>query len=65
MTESTVLIGGEKIKSNKEAIRSLGLALDSLPKFTAHINIKMAKAKIAEFQVKRLRVSYGLMAEKE
>ena len=60
LRETTVLVGGEKIKFKKDATRWLGIWLDSQLKFTAHINERLTKAKTAEIQVKRLSGTYGL-----
>ena len=60
LRKTTVLVGGEKIKFNKNATRWLGIWLDSQLKFTAHINERLTKAKIAKIQVKRLSSTYGL-----
>ena len=60
LRETTVLVGGERIKFNKDATRWLGIWLDSQLKFTAHINERLTKAKTAEIQVKRLSNTYGL-----
>ena len=58
--ETTVLVGGERIKFNRDATRWLGIRLDSQLKFTAHISKRMSKAKTAEIQVKRLSGTCGL-----
>ena len=60
LRETTVLVGGERIKLNKDATRWLGIWLDSQLKFTAHINERLTKAKTAKIQVKRLSGTYGL-----
>ena len=54
------MMGGERIKFNKEATRWLGIWLDSQLKFTAHVNERLAKARAAEIQVKGLSGLYGL-----
>ena len=48
LRETTVLIGGERIKFNKETTRWLGIWQDSQLKFTAHINERLTRAKTAE-----------------
>ena len=46
---------------NKEAIRWLGIWLDSQLKFTSHINERVKRARAAEIQIKRLTQTYGLV----
>lgn len=60
LRETTIFVGGERIKSNKNATRWLGIWLDSQLKFTAHINERLSKAKTAEIQIKRLSGIYEL-----
>ena len=63
LQETTMLIGGERIKFNKEATHWLGIWLDSQLKFTTHINKRLTKAKTAEIKVKRLSGSDRLASE--
>lgn len=60
IAEVQIKIGAEKIKSNKEATRWLGIWLDSQLKFTAHVNEKIQSARTAEIQIKGLSQTYGL-----
>ena len=43
LRETTVSIGGKRIKFNKDATRWLGIWLDSQLKFTAHINERLTQ----------------------
>ena len=60
LQETTVLVGGERIKFNKDATRWLRIWLDSQLRFTAHVNKGLTKAKTAEIQVERLSGTYEL-----
>ena len=55
-----MLIRRERVKFKKKKIRWLEICLDSQLKFTAHINKRLIRAKIAEIQVKRLNNFYEL-----
>ncbi len=46
---------------NKEATRWLGVWLDSQLKFTAHINERVRRARVAKIQIKSLTKTYGLV----
>ncbi len=59
LRDTTVLVGGKRIKFNKEATRWLGIWLDSQLKFTAHINERLTKAKSVQIQIKHLSGTYG------
>ena len=61
LREADIKVGNKKIKFNQEATRWLGVWLDGQLKFSAHINERIRRARIAEIQIKDLTKTYGLM----